>query len=76
MKRKTLFLEVTHLYGLCTDRSSQLLIRACLNNRQFHIKILFKFLNMLQSKTHPILFPNGWNQSRSLACIDVSKSGR
>lgn len=45
-RRGNLFLEVAHLYDQRADQLSQLLIRACFNNCQFHTKILFKFLNM------------------------------
>lgn len=57
-RRGNLFLEVAHLYDLRADQLSQLLIRACFNNCQFHTKILFKILNMRQSNAHPISFPN------------------
>ena len=56
--RGNLFLEVAHLYDQRADQLSQLLIRACFNNCQFHTKILFKILNMRQSNAHPISFPN------------------
>ena len=45
-RRGNLFLEVAHLYDQRADQLSQLLIRACFNNCQFHTKILFKILNM------------------------------
>lgn len=48
-RRGNLFLEVAHLYDQRADQLSQLLIRACFNNCQFHTKILFKILNMRQS---------------------------
>ena len=57
-RRGNLFLEVAHLYDQRADQLSQLLIRACFNNCQFHTKILFKILNMRQSNAHPISFPN------------------
>ena len=53
-RRGNLFLEVAHLYDQRADQLSQLLIRACFNNCQFHTKILFKILNMRQSNAHPI----------------------
>ncbi len=40
-RRGNLFLEVAHLYDQRADQLSQLLIRACFNNCQFHTKILF-----------------------------------
>lgn len=55
-RRGNLFLEVAHLYDQRADQLSQLLIRACFNNCQFHTKILFKILNMRQSNAHPISF--------------------
>ncbi|EFI39663.1 conserved hypothetical protein [Bacteroides sp. 3_1_23] len=57
-RRGNLFLKVTHLYGQCTDQPSQLLIRTCFNNRQFHTKIIFRFLNMRQNKAHLTFLPN------------------
>lgn len=54
-RRGNLFLEVAHLYDQRADQLSQLLIRACFNNCQFHTKILFKILNM-HKVTH-ILYP-------------------
>ena len=68
-RRGNLFLEVAHLYGQRADQLSQLLIRACFNNCQFHTKILFKFLNMRQSKAHFHIRQSPRNQSRPLACI-------
>ncbi|MCE9184180.1 hypothetical protein ACIXQB_17000 [Bacteroides fragilis] len=44
------FLKVTHLHSQRTDQPSQFLIRACFNNRQFHTKIIFKFLNIRKVK--------------------------
>ena len=75
-RRGNLFLEVAHLYDQRADQLSQLLIRACFNNCQFHTKILFKFLNMRQSKAYPISYPNRSYQSLPLACIGVSNVKR
>ena len=72
-RRGNLFLEVAHLYDQRADQLSQLLIRACFNNRQFHTKIIFKFLNMRQSKAHLPSFPSAGKRSHPLACIVAPK---
>lgn len=49
------FLEVAHLYDQRADQLSQLLIRACFNNCQFHTKILLRF--WICDKVTHILYP-------------------